>query len=97
MTPWNPFDEQAPLDQIRVGGVELRKGSRVRLWPSRRADIMDMALEGMTATIEAIEQDLEDQLYLAVTVDDDPGKDLGQQRKIAHRFFFRPEEVEPLE
>ncbi len=31
----------------------------------------------MTATVEAIEQDFEGRVYLAVTVDDDPGKDLG--------------------
>ena len=33
----------------------------------------------------------------AVTVDEDPGKDFGEQGKPAHRFFFRPEEVEPLD
>ena len=57
---------------------------------------MDLALEGKTATIEAMEQDFEDRIYLAVTVDDDPGKDLGQQKKPGHRFFFGVEEVEPL-
>jgi hypothetical protein len=76
--------------------VDLKPGDRVRLWPLGRADIMDLALEGMTATIEAIEQDFEDRVYLAVTVDDDPGKDLGQQRQPGHRFFFGVEEVEPL-
>jgi hydrogenase maturation protease len=29
-------------------------------------------------------------------VDDDPGRDLGQRRQPGHRFFFAPEEVEPL-
>jgi hypothetical protein len=29
-------------------------------------------------------------------VDDDPGRDLGALRQPGHRFFFRPEEVEPL-
>ena len=51
---------------------------------------------GKTATIEAIEQDYEGRVYLAVTVDDDPGKDLGALRQPGHRFFFQPEEVEPL-
>ena len=64
--------------------------------PGGRADIMDMALAGRTATVEAIEQDFEGRVYLAVTVDDDPGKDLGLLRQPGHRFFFRPEEVEPL-
>ena len=31
-----------------------------------------------------------------VTIDDDPGRDLGEERLIGHRFFFTPEEVEPL-
>ena len=51
----------------------------------------------MTATVESIEQDYEGQVYLAVTVDEDPGRDLGVLRQPGHRFFFRPEEVEPLE
>jgi hypothetical protein len=84
------------VDRIRVAGVDLQPGDRVRLWPLGRADILDLALEGKTATIEAIEQDFEDRTYLAVTVDDDPGKDLGQQRQPGHRFFFGIDEVEPL-
>ena len=61
-----------------------------------RADIMDLALAGKTATVESIEQDVEGRIYLAVTVDDDPGKDLGALRQPGHRFFFQPDEVESL-
>ena len=50
----------------------------------------------MAATIDSIEQDFEGQVYLAVTVDDDPGNDLGALRQPGHRFFFLPEEIEPL-
>ena len=50
-----------------------------------------------TAIISSIEQDYDDRVHLAVTVDDDPGHDLGASGKPGHRFFFRPEEVEPLE
>ena len=70
-------------------------GDRVRL-AAARADILDLVLAGKAATVEAIEQDFEGRVYLAVTVDDDPGKDLGMLRQPGHRFFFRPEEVEPL-
>jgi hydrogenase maturation protease len=35
-------------------------------------------------------------VQLTVTVDDDPGRDLGERRQVGHRFFFRPDEVEPL-
>jgi hypothetical protein len=31
-----------------------------------------------------------------VTIDDDPGADIGAAGKIGHRFYFRPEEVAPL-
>jgi hypothetical protein len=96
MDNWDPTVEAPRLQAIRVVGVEYRVGDRVRIWPLRDADILDMALKGKMATIASIEQDFEDQVYLAVTVDDDPGADLGAQGKPGHRFFYRPEEVEPL-
>jgi hypothetical protein len=68
----------------------------VCLRPRGRADILDVALAGKTATVEAIEQDFDGRVYVAVTVDDDPGKDLGALRQPGHRFFFSPDEVEPL-
>lgn len=80
-----------------VGGVELKKGSRVMLWPRPGGDIMDLALAGKVAFIEGIEQDYEDRIYIAVTLEDDPGRDLGEDRILGHRFFFSPEEVVPLD
>jgi hypothetical protein len=97
MDSWDMPDERPKVEQVWVRDVRVKPGSRVRLWPRGRADILDMALEGKTATVLAIEQDYDNRVYLAVTVDDDPGKDFGEQRKPAHRFFFRPDEVEPLE
>jgi hypothetical protein len=38
-----------------------------------------------------------DRIYIAVTLEDDPGRDLGEDRILGHRFFFSPEEVEPLD
>lgn len=55
-----------------------------------------MAMEGKTAVVESIVQDLEDKLQLAVVLDEDPGRDLGLLQKAGHRFFFSPEEIEPL-
>ena len=43
---WDPLAEQPLLESVRVFGVELRVGDRVRLWPQKTADIMDMALQG---------------------------------------------------
>jgi hypothetical protein len=93
---WDPFAERPPVESVTVFGIPLRVGDRVRLWPQKKADIMDMALEGKAAIIQAIEQDLEDKIQFAVVIEDDPGRDLGMMRKAAHRFFFSPEEVEPL-
>jgi hypothetical protein len=76
----------------------LRPGDRVRLRPRPKqgADIFDIALEGKVAVVESVEQTLEDDCLLAVTLDDDPGRDLGRAGMIGHRFFFRPDEVERL-
>jgi hypothetical protein len=96
MTDWNPLEEKPAVESVRVFGVELKRGDRVRLWPQKTADIMDLALAGQIAQIESIEQDYEDRVHLAVVLDNDPGRDLGELRQPGHRFFFSPEEVEPL-
>jgi hypothetical protein len=91
-------EKKLELQSLIVEGVELRKGSRVMLWPRPGGDIMDLALAGKVAFIEAIEQDYENRIYLAVTLEDDPGRDLGEDRSVlGHRFFFSPEEVLPLD
>jgi hypothetical protein len=66
----------------------------VRLVPSGRADIMDIALAGKIGQIEAIEQDFSNKIHLAIVLDDDPGRDLGMLRQPGHRFFFGLDEVE---
>jgi len=76
--------------------TELRRGSRVRLVPRAGGDIFDIALAGRTAVVEAIEEDLEGGRQVAVTLDDDPGRDLGEARFLGHRFFFGLDEVELL-
>jgi hypothetical protein len=58
---------------------------------------MDLVLKGKAAFVEGIEQDYEGRIYLSVTLEDDPGRDLGGDRILGHRFFFSPEEVEPLD
>jgi hypothetical protein len=94
---WNPdAPEYTPVESITIFGVEVKLGDRVRLWPQKTADIMDMALKGKVAIVEAIERDFDDQVHLAVVLDDDPGRDLGMMRQPGHRFFFSPDEVEPL-
>ena len=91
------YEERPALESVSVGGVELRKGSRVLLWPRSGGDIMDLALKGKVAFVEGLEQDYEERIYIAVTLEDDPGRDLGVDRFLGHRFFFSIEEVEPLD
>ena len=91
------YEERPALQSVVVRGVELAKGSRVLLWPRAGGDIMDLALKGKAAFVEGIEQDYEDRIYIAVTLEDDPGRDLGEGRFLGHRFFFSPEEIEPLD
>lgn len=93
---WGLLEDRTPLEHVSVLGVDVRRGDRVRLWPRSGGDILDLALKGMTASIEAIEQDYEGNVFFAVVLDDDPGRDMGMLRQPGHRFFFTPEEVEPL-
>ncbi len=75
---------------------QLKRGDRVRLWPRKNADILDIALRGQIAEIESVEVDYDDRVHFAVVLEDDPGKDLGVLRQPGHRFFFSPDEVEPV-
>jgi hypothetical protein len=88
------FENNQRLEVVEVGGVLVRAGDRVKIKPKSRADIMDIALAGKVATIEAIEQDAENRIHLALVLDDDPGKDLGFMRQPGHRFFYALDEVE---
>jgi hydrogenase maturation protease len=92
---WREMGSRGP-ESATVDGVEVRRGSRVVLRPGAGGDVFDVALAHRVAVVEAIEQDVEGGLKLAVTLEDDPGSDLGAARVLGHRFFFSPEEVEPL-
>lgn len=83
-----------PPRTLRVAGVELGAGDRVILRPRRRSDIFDLALAGRSATIVSVEQDWDGRTYFTVTIDDDPGRDLGVTGEPGHRFFFGADEVE---
>ena len=94
---WQLLEDKEPLGSVRLSdGTELCKGGRVRLRPRRGGDVMDLALDGKIAVIESIEQDYEGSVQVGVVLVDDPGSDIGHMRQPGHRFFFRPEELEPL-
>jgi len=93
---WGLLEDKAPAGALVIAGVEVKPGHRVRLHPGKRGDMLDIALAGKTAMIESLEQDYEGKFHVSVVVDDDPGRDIGMMRQPGHRFFFDPEEVEPL-
>jgi hypothetical protein len=77
----------------------LRAGTRVRLHPKLRADVLDLALEGKNATVHSVEHDFEGRTYVAVTVDPDdavPRRDLGVSSS-RRRFFFGLDELVVLD
>src|SRR5580704_17203488 len=93
---WQLLEEKNPVQSIEVRGVHIARGDRVRLRPKAGGDVFDLALDGKIAAIESIEQDYEGNVHVCVVVDDDPGRDIGLMRQPGHRFFFSPNELEPV-
>ena len=92
---WEHLEGRAPRS-LEVDGVTVGRGSRVVLRPRAGADVFDLALAGKVGVVERIEEDLEGVRHLAVVLEDDPGRDLGEALQPGHRFFFGADEVEPL-
>jgi hydrogenase maturation protease len=93
---WQLLEDKTVVDHVVVAGTKIRAGDRVRLRPRKGGDVLDIVLAGQAATVEALEQDYEGNQHVCVVLDDDPGRDLGLLRQPGHRFFFGPEEIEPL-
>jgi|ERR1700704_1963552 hypothetical protein len=85
----NPGEERATVD-----GVTFERGSTVMLRPGTDRDPFDKMLDGRSATLERIYVDVDDRVYLAVTVDDDPGQEL--MRETGRYLFFFANEVQPI-
>jgi hypothetical protein len=99
-TPWWDPEADASVspgtDTVVVAGQRVASGSRVLLRPgARRADAQDMFLAGRPALVEAVLRDVDDNLYLAVTLAEDPAADL--QRSHGRFLYFGPDEVEPCD
>jgi hypothetical protein len=98
-----PGEDYPPPESIVIAGRVVKAGDSVLLRPGRGrqgklTDAMDMMLDGKTARVEVLQQDFENRIYLVVTLDVDPGREQWDERVLpGHRFFFFPEEVEPLE
>jgi len=98
-TPWWDPGADASVspgtDTLVVGGVTVGRGSRVRMRPgSRRADAQDLFLAGRIAVVEAVLFDVDGEVHLAVTPEDDPAADLNARH--GRYLYFAPDEVEPL-
>ncbi len=91
------FNPGTRLTTATVAGGSVKAGDRVRIRPKKRADIMDIALNGKIGIIEAVEEDVEGGVQLALVIEDDPGQDLGMLRQPGHRFFYSTDEVELLQ
>jgi hypothetical protein len=87
----------APPDAafVIVNGRRIAKGTHVRLQPNRRADAMDMFLTDQAATVAGVYRDVDERVYVAVTVDADPAAALHES--FGRFFYFDPEEVEPID
>jgi hypothetical protein len=89
----NPWE-----DSICIGGVDVSKGSKVRLRPGqvagRRTDAQDLFLVGREATVEGVFFDVDGDRHVAVVLDDDEAADLHQWH--GRYMYFHPDEVEPL-
>jgi hydrogenase maturation protease len=87
---WEELERQAP-EEVFVDGVPVRRGSRVRLRPRPGREIWDSALDGRTAIVDGVEEDVDGTLHVLVSLDD-----LLAAPRPGQRFFFAPDEVEPL-
>ncbi len=94
---WRELIAERPVEKLRIAGRPLGPGDRVRLHPRAKGDVFDVALDGKTAAVESVEQDLEGNFLVSVVVEDDPGGHFGMMRQPGHRFFFTPGELEPLD
>lgn len=86
--------ERGAASATEANDHAFRRGDRVVVKPRPQGDVLDIALAGEAATITSVEEDLEGRVLFGVTIDSDPGKDLGEQGRPGHRFFFAREDLE---
>ena len=94
---WDPAADESvrpDVDAVVIMGVSVRKGSRVRLRPSRRADAQDLFLADRDARVTAVLSDVDGDVHVAVVLLDDPAADLHDW--YGRYLYFAPDELEPL-
>jgi hypothetical protein len=63
--------------------------------PKRRADAHDIFLKGRHARVSGVFEDVDGQVYVAVTLEDDPSGELNEW--YGRYYYFDASEVEPLD
>jgi hypothetical protein len=95
---WDPGADASvspETDRIWVDGVSVGRGTRVRLRPgAQRADAQDMFLKDRIAMVEAVLFSVDDDSYLAVTLEDDESSEMFAWH--GRYLYFSPDEVEPI-
>jgi hypothetical protein len=95
---WDPGSDTSvspETDHVLVAGVRVARGSRVTMRPgSRRADAQDLFLAGRTAQVEAVLYDVDGQVHVAVSPEQDPAAELHASH--GRFLYFAPDEIEPL-
>jgi hypothetical protein len=94
---WDPAADESvrpEVDAVVIKGVSVRKGSRVRLHPGRRADAQDLFFADRDARVTAVLSDVDGDVHVAVVLLDDPAADLHDW--YGRYLYFAPDELEPL-
>jgi hydrogenase maturation protease len=94
---WDPGQDSSfdPFsDTMKIGGVEVGNGTRVRLKPSRRADAHDLFYADRLATVKGVFNDVDGDRHVAVALDDDPAADMLEWQ--GRFLYFHPDEIEVL-
>jgi hypothetical protein len=92
---WDPAQDASvdpDTDSVLISGRPVAKGNRVVLRPSGHADAQDLFLDGMEARVEAVLNDVDGHVHLAVSLLDDPASEF--QASHGRFRYFSPEEVE---
>jgi len=95
---WDPAaDEsvQPEVDSVMIDGVNVARGSLVRVHPSRRADAQDLFFADQVARVTAVLADVDGGTHIALVLVDDPAADLHEW--YGRYLYFAPEEIEPLD
>jgi hypothetical protein len=82
-------------DSVRIGEVDISKGSRVRLRPNRRADAQDLFIADRTAIVTKVYSDVDGNTHVAVVLEDDEMSEIHDW--YGRYYYFAPDELEPLQ